>query len=160
MTRPQDPASYTPHFIRRRGNVFCEGVPLDAIARQVGTPAYVYSSAAISGAYSDLDKALSAALGATPHTICYAVKANSNLSVLKLLARAGSGFDIVSGGELERLRRAGVSPSKVVFSGVGKSVDEIREALRVGIFLFNVESPAELELLVGEAARLRRRAVA
>jgi diaminopimelate decarboxylase len=160
MTRPQDPASYTPHFIRRRGNVFCEGVSLDAIARKVGTPAYVYSSAAIRGAYSDLDKALSAALGETPHTICYAVKANSNLSVLKLLAHAGSGFDIVSGGELERLRRAGVSPSRVVFSGVGKSVEEIREALRARIFLFNVESPAELELLVGEAARLRRRAAA
>jgi diaminopimelate decarboxylase len=160
MTRPQDPASYTPHFIRRRGNVFCEGVSLDAIARKVGTPAYVYSSAAISGAYSDLDNALTAALGATPHTICYAVKANSNLSVLKLLARAGSRFDIVSGGELERLRQAGVSPSKVVFSGVGKSGDEIRDALRAGIFLFNVESPAELELLVGEASRLRRRAAA
>jgi diaminopimelate decarboxylase len=160
MTRPQDPASYTPHFIRRRGNVFCEGVSLDTIARKVGTPAYVYSSAAISGAYSDLDNALTAALGATPHTICYAVKANSNLSVLKLLARAGSRFDIVSGGELERLRQAGVSPSKVVFSGVGKSGDEIREALRAGIFLFNVESPAELELLVGEASHLRRRAAA
>jgi len=160
MTRLQDPASYTPHFIRRHGNVFCEGVSLDTIACKVGTPAYVYSSAAISEAYSDLDNALTEALDATPHTICYAVKANSNLSVLKLLARAGSGFDIVSGGELERLRRAGVSPSRVVFSGVGKSGDEIRQALRAGIFLFNVESPAELELLIGEAARLRRRAAA
>jgi diaminopimelate decarboxylase len=160
MNRPQDPASYTPHFMRRRGNVFCEGVSLDAIAKKVGTPAYVYSGAAISGAYSDLDNALTTALGATPHTICYAVKANSNLSVLKLLARAGSAFDIVSGGELERLRRAGVSARRVVFSGVGKSREEIVEGLRAGIFLFNVESPAELELLVGEAARLRRRAAA
>lgn len=158
MNRQQDPASYTPHFARRRGNVFCEGVSLEAIAKKVGTPAYVYSGAAISGAYSDLDKALTAALGKTPHTICYAVKANSNLSVLRLLAKMGSGFDIVSGGELERLRRAGISPSRVVFSGVGKSREEIAEGLRAGIFLFNVESPAELELLSAEAARLHKRA--
>jgi diaminopimelate decarboxylase len=158
MNRQQDPASYTPHFARRRGNVFCEGVSLEAIAKKVGTPAYVYSGAAISGAYSDLDKALTAALCKTPHTICYAVKANSNLSVLRLLAKMGSGFDIVSGGELERLRRAGISPSRVVFSGVGKSREEIAEGLRAGIFLFNVESPAELELLSAEAARLRKRA--
>jgi diaminopimelate decarboxylase len=160
MTRPQDPASYTPHFIRRRGNVFCEGVSLDAIAKKVGTPAYAYSGAAISGAYRELDGALTSALGKTPHTICYAVKANSNLSVLRLLARLGSGFDIVSGGELERLRSAGVSPRKVVFSGVGKSREEIAEGLRAGIFLFNIESAAELDLLATEAARLRRRAAA
>lgn len=160
MNRAQDPASYTPYFIRRRGNVFCEGVSLEAIAKKVGTPAYVYSGAAISEAYRELDDALTAALGSTPHTICYAVKANSNLSVLRLLARLGSGFDIVSSGELERLRRAGVSPGRVVFSGVGKSREEIAEALRARIFLFNVESPAELELLAGEAARLRRRAKA
>jgi diaminopimelate decarboxylase len=135
-------------------------VSLEAIAKKVGTPAYVYSGAAISEAYRELDDALTAALGSTPHTICYAVKANSNLSVLRLLARLGSGFDIVSSGELERLRRAGVSPGRVVFSGVGKSREEIAEALRARIFLFNVESPAELELLAGEAARLRRRAKA
>ena len=160
MNRPQDPARYTPNFIRRRGNVFCEGVSLEAIAKKVGTPAYVYSSAAISGAYSKLDEALSSALGATPHSICYAVKANSNLNVLRLLAKLGSSFDIVSGGELERLRRSGVSGSRVVFSGVGKSREEIAEGLRAGIFLFNVESPAELDLLAAEAARLRRRAAA
>src|SRR5882724_1179444 len=160
MTRPQDPASYTPHFIRRRGKVFCEGVSLNAIAEKVGTPAYVYSRAAISGAYCELDGALTAALGATPHTICYAVKANSNLSVLKLLAQRGSAFDIVSGGELERLRRAGVSPSRAVFSGVGKSREEISEALRAGIMLFNIESPAELDLLASETSRLQRRAAA
>ena len=158
MNRQQDPASYSPHFIRRRGNVFCEGVSLEAIAKKVGTPAYVYSGAAISGAYTELDDALTSALGKMPHTICYAVKANSNLSVLRLLAKLGSGFDIVSGGELERLRRAGISPSRVVFSGVGKSREEIAEGLRAGIFLFNVESPAELELLAAEAARLRKRA--
>jgi diaminopimelate decarboxylase len=160
MNRPQDPASYTPHFIRRRGNVFCEGVSLEAIAKKVGTPAYVYSGAAIAEAYQDLDDALTSALGKTPHTICYAVKANSNLSVLRLLAKLGSGFDIVSGGELERLRRAGVSPSRVVFSGVGKSREEIAEGLRAGIFLFNVESAAELDLLAEEAARLKKRAAA
>jgi diaminopimelate decarboxylase len=160
MNRPQDPASYTPHFLRRRGNIFCEGVSLEDVAKKVGTPAYVYSGAAIYGAYSELDHALTSALGKTPHTICYAVKANSNLSVLRLLAKLGSGFDIVSGGELERLRRAGVSPHRVVFSGVGKSREEIAEGLRAGIFLFNVESLAELDLLAAEAARLRRRAAA
>jgi diaminopimelate decarboxylase len=160
MNPPQDPATFTPHFIRRRGDVFCEGVSLEAIATKVGTPAYVYSAGAIRGAYTKLDDALTAALGKTPHTICYAVKANSNLSVLRLLAKQGSGFDIVSGGELERLRRAGVSPDRVVFSGVGKSRGEIAEALRARIFLFNVESPAELELLAREAARLRRQASA
>jgi diaminopimelate decarboxylase len=158
MKRQQDPASYTPHFIRRRGNVFCEGVSLESIAKKVGTPAYVYCGAAIAEAYSVLDNALTSALGKTPHAICYAVKANSNLSVLRLLAKLGSGFDIVSGGELERLRRAGVSASRVLFSGVGKTREEIAEALRVGIFLFNVESPAELDLLSTEAARLRKRA--
>src|SRR3984885_4539656 len=158
MNRQQDPASYPPHFNRRRGQVFCEGVSLEAIAKKVGTPAYVYSGAAISGAYSELDNALTSALGKTPHTICYAVKANSHLRVLRLLAKLGSGFDIVSGGELERLRRAGGSPNRVVFSGVGKTREEIVEGLRAGIFVFNVESPAELELLAAEAARLRRRA--
>lgn len=158
MTRPQDPATYTPHFARRRGSVFCEGVSLEAIAKKVGTPAYVYSGAAITEAYTELDDTLTSALGKTSHTICYAVKANSNLSVLRLLAKLGSGFDIVSGGELERLRCAGVSPSRVVFSGVGKSREEIAEGLRAGIFLFNVESPAELDLLAAEAARFKKRA--
>lgn len=156
MKREQDPASYTPHFARRRGNVFCEGVSLESIAEKVGTPTYVYSGTAISDAYSDLDNALTSALGKNPHTICYAVKANSNLSVLCLLAKLGSGFDIVSGGELERLRRVGISPSRVVFSGVGKTREEIAEGLRAGIFLFNVESVAELELLAAEAARLKK----
>ena len=110
MTRPQDPATYTPHFARRRGNVFCEGVSLEAIAKKVGTPAYVYSGAAISGAYTELDRALTSALGKTPHTICYAVKANSNLSVLRLLAKLGSGFDIVSG------RRTGTAAPRGSFA--------------------------------------------
>jgi diaminopimelate decarboxylase len=100
------------------------------------------------------------ALGNLPHTICYSLKANSNLSILRLLARLGSGFDIVSGGEFYCLRRAGISAGRVVFSGVGKSREEIREALRAGIRLFNVESEAELDVLAGEAARLGRRAPA
>lgn len=158
MSGAPDPADYTPFFTRRRGNVFCEGVSLDQLAKKVGTPAYVYSGAAIESAYSGLDRALTNALGATPHTICYAVKANSDLSVLRLLARMGSGFDIVSGGELERLRRAGVSAGRVVFSGVGKTREEIEEGLRAGIMLFNVESHAELELLAREASRRKLRA--
>src|SRR5579863_1127425 len=127
MKRSLDPASFTPFFKRRRGGVFCEDVSLEQIAEKVGTPAYVYSRAALQSAYRELDQALTKALGDNPHTICYAVKANSNLSVLRLLARMGSSFDIVSGGELERLRRAGVPAGRVVFSGVGKSREEIRE---------------------------------
>ncbi|MGH9817810.1 MAG: diaminopimelate decarboxylase, partial [Candidatus Acidiferrales bacterium] len=147
-----DPADFTPSFTRRRGELHCESVPLKAIAERYGTPAYIYSSAAIRGAFRALDSAFTR----WPHTLCYSVKANSNLSILRLLARLGSGFDIVSGGELYRLRRAGVSPRRVVFSGVGKTRDEICDALRAGILLFNVESAAELEVLAEEASRLRR----
>ncbi len=154
-----DPADFTPFFKHRAGALHCERVPLERIAARLGTPAYVYSRAAISAAYRALDRAFAGPLG-IPHTICYSVKANSNLSILRLLARLGSGFDIVSGGELHRLFRAGVSPKKIVFSGVGKTREEIREALRAGILLFNVESAAELEILTAEAARLRRPAAA
>lgn len=151
-----DPTRYTPQFSWRDSALYCEDVSLEQIAERVGTPAYVYSAASITGAFCGLDRAL----GRLPHTLCYSVKANSNLSILRLLARLGSGFDIVSGGELYRLQRAGVAVNRVVFSGVGKSREEMREALRAGILLFNVESAAELDLLAGEAARLRRRAPA
>lgn len=134
--------------------MFCEEVDLAQVADRAGTPAYVYSAAAISAAYRELDSAV----GRLPHTICYAVKANSNLSILRLLARLGAGFDIVSGGELYRLRRAGIPGDRAVFSGVGKSREEIREALRARIRLFNVESEAELDLLAAEAAQMHRRA--
>lgn len=154
-----DPADFTPFFDYRAGELHCERVPLERIASRLGTPAYVYSRAAITAAYRALDRAF-VGPGGIPHTICYSVKANSNLSILRLLARLGSGFDIVSGGELDRLRRAGVSPKTIVFSGVGKTREEIREALRAGILLFNVESEAELEILAAEAARLRRPAAA
>ncbi len=151
-----DPTRYTPEFSWRDSVLYCEQIPLEKIAEQVGTPAYVYSAASIKGAFRGLD----GALGRLPHTLCYSVKANSNLSILRLLARLGSGFDIVSGGELYRLQRAGVPVKRVVFSGVGKSREEMREALSAGILLFNVESAAELELLASEASRLSRRAPA
>ena len=170
-----DPAQYTPHFAyravkgaagkaRSRGQILhCEGVALSRIADAAGTPTYVYSRASIEAAYRQLDRAF----GSLPHTLCYAVKANSNLSVLRVLARLGSSFDVVSGGELDRLRRIGVPGSRIVFSGVGKTRDEIRDALRYpgarpprradagrgGIMLFNLESGAELDVLLGEAAR-------
>ncbi len=160
MTHPSDPATFNPGFSRRGGRVFCEGVPLATIVQRVGTPAYVYSQAAIEGAYLGLDRALTRALGKTPHSICYAMKASANLNVLRLLAKQGSYFDIVSGGELERLRRTGVPARRAVFSGVGKTREEISEALRAGVLIFNVESPAELDLLEREAARLLKRAPA
>ena len=157
-----DPAKFTPCFAYRRvaaheESLFCEEVPLGQIAASAGTPAYVYSRASIEGAYRALDRAF----GSLPHTVCYAMKANSNLSVLRVLAELGSSFDIVSGGELDRLRRIGVPGDRIVFSGVGKTADEIREAIRysadgsadTGIALFNVESGAELDVLLAEAVR-------
>jgi diaminopimelate decarboxylase len=161
-----DPVQYTPFFSYRSAaaggkssaseDLHCEGVSLDEIARAVGTPAYVYSSAGIEQAYSRLDRAF----GKFPHSLCYALKANANLSVLRILARMGGSFDIVSGGELDRLRRLGIAGRRIVFSGVGKTRDEIREAIRYpgkgphrGILLFNVESGAELDVLLSEASR-------
>ncbi|MGO9640101.1 MAG: diaminopimelate decarboxylase [Candidatus Acidiferrales bacterium] len=151
-----DPVRYTPFFSRGKGRLFCEGVALDAIAARAGTPAYAYSRAAIEANY----RALDSGLDAVPHAICYAVKANSNLAVLRVLAALGSSFDIVSGGELYRLRRIGVPGDRIVFSGVGKSREEIREALAAGILLFNIESSEELDLLIHEASRARIRASA
>jgi diaminopimelate decarboxylase len=151
-----DPVRYTPGFSYRGSRLFCEGVPVERIAGQVGTPAYVYSRASIEQAYRRMDSAF----GSLPHTICYAVKANSNLGILRVFAALGSSFDIVSTGELYRLRRIGVPGNRIVYSGVGKSREDIREALRARVLLFNVESPAELDLLVAEASRLRVRASA
>jgi len=151
-----DPASYTPGYSYRGSHLYCEGVSVAAAAKRFGTPAYLYSRASIEQAYRSMD----AAFGALPHTICYAMKANSNLGILRVFAALGSGFDIVSGGELYRLRRIGVPGNRIVFSGVGKSREEIREGLRARILLFNVESPAELEILLSEASRLRVRAAA
>lgn len=140
----------------RGGQLYCEDVALDRIAAEHGTPAYVYSAASIRDAFRRLDRAFRG----TPHHLCYSVKANSNRAILKLLAREGSYFDIVSGGELYRLQQAGISPKRVVFSGVGKTREEMRAALKAGIVLFNVESGAEVAMLAEEAARLRKPAAA
>src|SRR6202044_2315990 len=151
-----DPTKYTPHYKYRDGALECENVPLSRIAETSGTPAYIYSSGSILDAY----RRFTSAFRSSAHSVCYAVKANSNLAILKLLASAGSSFDIVSGGELHRLRHIGVPGRRIVFSGVGKSTHEIREALQSGILLFNVESESELDVLAAEAPRLRLRAPA
>jgi len=143
-----------PAFAERNGELAAEGVPLADIAARFGTPCFVYSRAAIESAYRAFDDALAG----TPHLACYAMKANSNLAVLNLLARLGSGFDIVSGGELARVIAAGGDPGKVVFSGVGKTEAEMIRALEAGILCFNVESASELEHLQRVAQRLGKRA--
>ena len=135
-------------------SLLAEQVPLSAIAERHGTPCYVYSRAALEAGWRAFDEALSA----LAHRICYSVKANSNLGVLNCLARLGSGFDIVSVGELERVLAAGGDAAKTVFSGVGKSEPEMRRALEAGVYCFNVESRAELERLNAVAGRLGTRA--
>src|SRR5512139_1357814 len=117
------------HFQERNGELYAENVPLREIAARVGTPCYVYSLATLQRHY----RVFAQAFAGVPHLICFSVKANSNLAVLRTFAREGSGFDIVSGGELFRALRAGADPSKIVFSGVGKTADEITGALRAGI---------------------------
>lgn len=131
------------YFSYKNGELFAEGVALTSIAEQFGTPYYVYSRATLERHWHAFNDALSG----TDHLICYAVKANSNLAVLNIFARLGSGFDIVSIGELERVLAAGGDPGKVVFSGVGKRADEMQRALEVGIKCFNVESEPELDRL-------------
>ena len=161
-----DPVAFTPYFSWKKASpaqsqeqVFCERVSLPAVADKFATPTYLYSSAAIDDAYREFQEGLRG----IHHTICFAVKSNGNLSILQRLAKLGSGFDIVSGGELRLLQRIGVPGDRIVFSGVGKSREEIREALnysisgqdgRPGILLFNAESEAELEILAEEAARV------
>ncbi|MBI4190622.1 MAG: diaminopimelate decarboxylase [Betaproteobacteria bacterium] len=142
------------YFAYRDQQLHAEGVALDRIAEAFGTPCYVYSRAALEAAYHAYDQALAR----RDHLICYAVKANSSLAVLNLLARLGSGFDIVSGGELERVIAAGGDPRKIVFSGVGKSAAEMRAALSAGILCFNVESESELKRLDRIAGELGRAA--
>jgi diaminopimelate decarboxylase len=142
------------HFTQQNGELYVEDTALSSIAEKFGTPAYVYSRAAITQHYLSYAKAL----GDHPGMICYAIKANSNLAVLNVLARLGAGFDIVSAGELERVLHAGGNPSRIVFSGVGKTADEIARALNVGIFCFNVESEAELELISSVATQINKTA--
>lgn len=141
-----------PAFVYRENELCCERAALPTIARRFGTPSYVYSAGTIRQRFLALDRAF----GSVPHTVCYAVKANSNLSLLRLLARVGAGFDVVSGGELERVLSAHrASAARVVFSGVGKTAAEMDAALAAGILMFNVESEGELELLAQRAARAR-----
>jgi len=141
-------------FSQRNGALHAEDVPLSRIAEKFGTPCYVYSRAALTDAFQRYDRAF----GARPHLICYAVKANSNLAILDLFARLGSGFDIVSGGELARVIAAGGDPARTVFSGVGKSAREMRDALAAGILCFNVESESELLRLERVAGEMGQRA--
>jgi len=137
-------------FSYSQNDLYCEQVPLADLAARTGTPAYVYSSESILASYRAYDEAF----GGLPHSVCYAVKANSSLAVLALLARAGAGFDIVSAGELFRVLAAGGDASKVVFSGVGKTAAEVEYALSHGIHSFNCESESELALIDAMAARL------
>ena len=141
-------------FSYSQNDLYCEQVPLADLAARTGTPAYVYSSQTLLDNYRAYDEAF----GDLPHTVCYAVKANSSLAVLALLAKAGAGFDIVSGGELFRVLQAGGDPAKVVFSGVGKTAAEVEYALSNGIHSFNCESEAELTLIDALAGRLGMKA--
>jgi diaminopimelate decarboxylase len=131
------------YFNYQGTELFAEEIPVSEVAQRYGTPCYIYSRATLERHWNSFNDAF----GSQPHLICYAVKANSNIAILNLFARLGSGFDIVSIGELERVLKAGGDPGKIVFSGVGKRVDEMQRALQVGIHCFNIESTAELERL-------------
>jgi diaminopimelate decarboxylase len=142
------------HFEYRNGEMFAENVPLKKIAREVGTPAYVYSLATLRRHYSVFDQAFAK----VPHIVCFSIKANSNLALLSAFAKQGSGFDIVSGGELFRALKVGADPKKIVFSGVAKKKEEIEYALNSGILMFNVESEHELAALNEIAAGIGKKA--
>src|SRR6266704_7102769 len=142
------------HFQHRSGELCAEDLPLREIAARVGTPCYVYSLATLRRHYRVFDEAFAA----IPHLICFSVKANSNLALLRTFAKEGSGFDIVSGGELFRALKVGGDPKKIVFSGVGKKKDEIQYALNAGILMFNVESEEELIALNEIAAGIGKKA--
>ncbi len=131
------------HFHYRDGQLYCEEIPVAELAERFGTPLYVYSQAT----FLDQLKALQTAFAEVDPLVCYSVKANSNLGMLKVLAEHGSGFDVVSGGELYRVRRAGGDPGKTVFAGVGKTDEEIGAGLEAGVLMFNVESEAELDAI-------------
>jgi diaminopimelate decarboxylase len=142
------------HFEYRNGEMHAEGVPLKRIAKEVGTPAYIYSLATLRRHYQVFDRAFAQ----VRHIVCFSVKANSNLALLRAFAKEGSGFDIVSGGELFRALKVGADPKKIVFSGVGKKKDEIEYALNSGILMFNVESEPELVALNEIAAGVGKKA--
>jgi diaminopimelate decarboxylase len=142
------------HFHYVNGQLYCEQVPVQQIAQAVGTPFYLYSHATLSHHFRTFD----AAFAGYPHLVCFAVKSNSNLAILRLMISQGAGVDIVSGGELYRSLAAGVDPMKVVYSGVGKNEDEIRLALKAGILMFNIESSQELGEISRIAGRMRTKA--
>ena len=142
------------NFEYRQGELYCEQVPVSQIAKEVGTPCYIYSHATLIRHFRVYDSAFKN----IPHIVAFAMKANSNLAILRLMAKEGSGVDIVSGGELFRALKAGVSPSKIVFAGVGKHAEEIRDALKADILMFNVESSPEIHALNDVAASLGKRA--
>ena len=143
------------HFFTYKGNKFyAEGVSIEKIVKEVGTPCYIYSHKTLIRHYHAFDEAFAS----VPHLICYSVKANSNIAILKTFINEGGGVDIVSGGELYRALKAGVNPKKVVYSGVGKRADEIEYALKTGILMFNVESPEELRAIDRIAKRLKKKA--
>jgi diaminopimelate decarboxylase len=163
VTRKGRPPAFSYRNVRNKGAsitlsdpiLHCDQVPLDRLADRFGTPLYVYSASTI----RERMRAFERAFRKVPHTVCYSVKANSNLSILRLLAIMGCGFDVVSGGELERVLRVSRSAGKkVVFSGVGKTPDEMRAALKAEVLLFNVESPSELWSLAECAARAKKKA--
>jgi diaminopimelate decarboxylase len=139
-------------FWYKKREMYCEDVPVAEIARKCGTPLYLYSQSALMHQYRTFDEAFAP----VPHLTCYAVKANSNLAILSLFRALGSGFDVVSGGELMRAFAAGMDPKRIIFSGVGKTVDEIDLGLRRGILQFNIESVAELGMVAARAKALRR----
>jgi diaminopimelate decarboxylase len=142
------------HFNYQAGELFCENVPLQNIAKAVGTPFYVYSAATLTHHF----KVFEAAFAQFPHIVCFAVKANANLAILRLFGRLGAGADIVSRGELYRATQAGMDPGKIVYSGVGKRPDEIKAALKANILLFNLESSQELTAINRIAGRLKLKA--
>jgi diaminopimelate decarboxylase len=142
------------HFNYQAGELFCENVPVRQIAEAVGTPFYAYSAATLTHHF----QVFNTAFAEFPHIICFAVKANANLAILRLFARLGAGADIVSGGELYRASQAGMDPGKIVYSGVGKKPEEIKAALKAGILLFNLESSQELEEINRIAGRLKLKA--
>jgi diaminopimelate decarboxylase len=155
MSQSAAPAGRPPAFVYRGNVLHCERVPLSALAEKHGTPLYVYSASTVRDRYRTFDRAFRG----FPHSVCYSVKANSNLALLKRLATLGCGFDVVSGGELLRVLQAAKSAAKrVVFSGVGKTAEEMDAALRAGILMFNVESESEMARLAERAARLKKTA--
>ena len=145
-------------FTLQNGTLHAESVALTHVAEQFGTPAYVYSRSALTTALQEFHDVLNAHPAGAGALVCFAVKANSNLAILNLFARLGAGFDIVSGGELQRVLAAGADPQKIVFSGVGKTAEEMRQALEAGIFCFNIESIPELDRLNDIAGELGKKA--